>query len=253
MIRFVFLVMLSALVGASAHAAPANAEELAKLHAEVAQLNAQQQQILAALEDLKKMVRGRGQPALKPPQSLSVAEEPFKGEPAARVALVEYADLQCPFCRRFDREVYPRIRDSYINTGKLKFFHRDMPLGFHEGALPAARAVHCAAEQNKYWEMHDSLLVDTASLTAADIDARAAQLGLNVAELDKCISSNRFADVIQRSVAEANEMQISGTPTFLIGTLDAAGNVVSVQKTVVGAAPFESFKAALEPLLTAAR
>jgi len=253
MIRFVCLVMLSALVGASAHAAPVNAEELAKLHAEVAQLNAQQQQILAALEDLKKMVRGPGQPALKPPQSLSVAEEPFKGEPAARVALVEYADLQCPFCRRFDREVYPRIRDSYINTGKLKFFHRDMPLGFHEGAMPAARAVHCASEQNKYWEMHDSLLVDTASLTAADIDARAAQLGLNVAELDKCISSNRFADVIQRSVAEANEMQISGTPTFLIGTLDAAGNVVSVQKTVVGAAPFESFKAALEPLLTAAR
>jgi protein-disulfide isomerase len=75
---------------------------------------------------------------------------------------------------------------------------------------------------------------------------------LNVSELDKCISSDRFADIIQRSMAEATEMQISGTPTFIIGTLDAQGKVISVKKTVVGASPFESFKAALDPLLPSA-
>jgi protein-disulfide isomerase len=118
--------------------------------------------------------------------------------------------------------------------------------------MPAARAVHCATEQGKFWEMHDSLMGDAASLSAADIDERAKKLGLNASALDKCISSDRFADIIQHSVSEAAEMQISGTPTFIIGTLDAQGNVMSVKKTVVGASPFEAFKAALDPLLATA-
>jgi predicted DsbA family dithiol-disulfide isomerase len=92
---------------------------------------------------------------------------------------------------------------------------------------------------------------DAASLGAADIDERAGKLGLNVSELDKCISSDRFADIIQRSVTEATEMQISGTPTFIIGILDAQGKLMSVKKTVVGAYPFGTFKAALDPLLAA--
>jgi protein-disulfide isomerase len=193
-----------------------------------------------------------GQPALKPRPTLSVAGEPFKGDPAAKLAIIEYADFQCPFCRRFEHDIYPQIRASYVSSGKLKFFHRDMPLAFHQGAMPAARAVHCATEQGKFWEMHDTLLGDAASLSAADIDERAGKLGLNVTELDSCISSDRFAAIIQRSVTEANEMQISGTPTFIIGTLDAYGEVMSVKKTVVGAASFDSFKAALDPLLAPA-
>jgi hypothetical protein len=63
--------------------------------------------------------------------------------------------------------------------------------------------------------MHDSLQGDAASLTAADIDERATKLGMDVPRLDKCISNDRFADIIQRSVAEANTMQVSGTPTFI--------------------------------------
>jgi protein-disulfide isomerase len=182
---------------------------------------------------------------------MSLAGEPFKGERTATLAIIEYADFQCPFCRHFEHDVYPQIRDGYINTGKVKYFHRDMPLPFHQGAMPAARAAHCASEQGKFWEMHDSLLGDSASLSAADIDERAGKLGLNVSKLDECISSDRFADIIQRGVTEANEMRVSGTPTFIIGTLDAQGTLMSVKKTVVGANPFEAFKAALDPLLAA--
>jgi protein-disulfide isomerase len=184
---------------------------------------------------------------------MDVAGELFKGQSTARLAIVEYADLECPFCRRFESEVYPQIREKYVNTGMLKYFHRDMPLPFHQGAMPAARAIHCASEQGKFWEMHDSLLAGGASLDAAEIDARAGKLGMNVSELDRCISSERFADIIQRSVTEATGMQISGTPTFLIGTLDAEGKLLSVKSTVVGAQPFETFRAALDPLLIASR
>jgi protein-disulfide isomerase len=238
-------------IALAAHATQPN--DIGKLQEEVARLSLQQQQIIASLDELKKLVRGPGQPALKPPETMDVAGELFKGEPTARLAIIEYADLECPFCRRFETDIYPQIRDSYVNTGKLKYFHRDMPLPFHEGAMPAARAIHCASEQGKFWEMHDSLLAATASLSAADIDERAGKLGLNVSELDQCISSERFANIIQRSVTEATQMQISGTPTFLIGTLDAQGKLVSVKSTVVGAHPFETFRAALDPLLVASR
>ena len=243
------ILVLSILAASSAGARQVSGDDFAKLQNDVARLNLQQQQILTALDEIKKMMRGPAPPELKPPQTMNLAGESFKGERGAKVALIEYADFQCPFCRRFDHDVYPQIRDSYVNTGKLKYFHRDMPLPFHQGAMPAARAAHCASEQGKFWEMHDSLLGDAASLTTADIDARAANLGMNVPQLDKCISSDRFSDIIQRSMSEANAMQISGTPTFIIGTLDNDGNLMSVKSTVVGASPFESFKAALDPLV----
>ena len=243
--------MTAGLIAVNIVASPSSQDELAKLKDQVAQLNAQQQQILVSLDELKKMMKGPSQPALKPPPTMSVAGELYKGEPTAKVAIIEYADFQCPFCRRFGSQVYPNIRDNYIRTGKLKYFHRDMPLAFHQGAMPAARAVHCASDQGRYWEMHDILLGD-ASLTPADIDGRAGKLGLNVSQLDQCISSDRFADIIQRSIREASAMQVSGTPTFIVGPLDVDGNVVSVKKTVVGASPFEAFKAAIDPLLAAA-
>ena len=245
----IFTLTLLAAVGA--YAAQPHADDFVKLKDEVARLNAQQQQILDSLDELKRMIKGPGQAALKPPETMSVAGEPFKGQPGATLAIIEYADFECPFCRRFEHDVYPQIHDNYIATGKVKYFHRDMPLPFHEGAMPAARAAHCASEQGKFWEMHDSLLGDAASLGAADIDERAGKLGLNVAALDACISSDRFADIIQRSVAEATQMQVSGTPTFIIGTLDDQGNLMSVKKTVVGAYPFGTFKAAIDPLLAA--
>jgi protein-disulfide isomerase len=245
------ILTLCMLAAVGAYAAQPRADDLVKLKDEVARLNAQQQQILASLDELKRMIKGPGQAALKPPETMSVAGEPFKGQPGATLAIIEYADFECPFCRRFEHDVYPQIRDNYIATGKVKYFHRDMPLPFHEGAMPAARAAHCASEQGKFWEMHDSLLGDAASLGAADIDERAGKLGLNVSELDACISSDRFADIIQRSVAEATQMQISGTPTFIIGTLDDQGNLMSVKTTVVGAYPFGTFKAAIDPLLAA--
>jgi protein-disulfide isomerase len=249
MLRQAGILALSMLAAVGACAAQPRADDFVKLKDEVARLNAQQQQILDSLDELKRMIKGPGQAALKPPESMSVAGEPFKGQPGATLAIIEYADFECPFCRRFEREVYPQIRDNYINTGKVKYFHRDMPLPFHEGAMPAARAAHCASEQGKFWEMHDSLLGDATSLGAADIDERAARLGMNVSELDKCISSDRFADIIQRGVAEATQMQISGTPTFIIGTLDTQGKLMSVKRTVVGAYPFDTFKGALDPLL----
>ena len=247
--------LVSGAPGAAAAAqlpASAQARELAGLKGDVQLLKAQQQQILDSLDELKKLLKtNNGPPSVKVPETMSVAGEPFRGESRASLAIIEYEDFECPFCRRFEHDTYPRIRAAYIETGKVKYFYRDMPLPFHQHSMPAARAARCAAEQGKLWEMHDSLFDDPASLNTADIDARAAKLGIDTAKLDTCMTSERFADVIQHSMTEASGMQISGTPTFLIGTLGPDGELVNVKKTVVGAYPFEAFKAVIDPLLAA--
>jgi protein-disulfide isomerase len=241
---------------------PQQGEDIGALKNDIQQLKTQQQLILDRLDELKKLLNTRGgnaQPALKVPDTMGVDGELFRGESTAQVAIIEYADIECPFCRHFERDIYPRVFDDYIKTGKARLYYRDMPLPFHEHAVPAARAAHCAGEQGKFWEMHDSLFTDKASapgpsgrnagLGTSDIDERATKLGLDTGKLDACIASTRFADVIKHSSDEAAKMNIEGTPTFVIGTIDPNGNVVSVKKTIVGAQPFGAFKAAIDPLL----
>jgi len=240
-------------------------EDSIALKNDVQQLKAQQQLILDRLDELKKLLNSkRGdnpQLAIKVPDTVGVDGERFRGEATATVAIIEYGDIECPFCRRFKQDIYPRIVDDYIKTGKARFYYRDMPLTFHEHALPAARAEHCAGEQGKFWEMHDSLFIDKPGtigpggrktmLTQSDIDDRGRTLGIDTAKLDECIASTRYADLIRRSAEEAAKMNIGGTPAFLIGTIGPNGNIIGV-KPLVGAQPFEVFKSMIDPLLPAA-
>jgi protein-disulfide isomerase len=247
---------------------PQQGEDPVALKNDVQQLKAQQQQILDRLDELKKLLNssrgGNAPPEIKAPDTISVDGEPFRGDATAPVAIIEYGDIECPFCRHFKQAIYPQIFDEYIKTGKARFYYRDLPLTFHEHAMPAARAEHCAGEQGRFWEMHDSLFTDKPeaigpgpggrdrTLTQDSIDERAKALGLDTAKLDACMASTRFADLIQRSSDEAASMNIEGTPTFLIGTIVSNGNIVKVNKPVVGAQPFGAFKAVIDPLLTPA-
>ena len=240
-------------------------EDVVTLKNDVQQLKAQQQLILDRLDELKKLLNSKrsdnSQRAIKVPDSMGVDGERFRGEATARVVIIEYGDIECPFCRHFKQDIYPRIFDDYIKTGKARFYYRDMPLTFHEHALPAARAEHCAGEQGKFWEMHDSLFTDKPGtigpggrktmLTQSDIDDRARTLGIDTAKLDDCIASTRYGDFIKRSSEEAVKMNIEGTPAFLIGTIGPNGNIIGV-KPLVGAQPFEVFKSMIDPLLPAA-
>ena len=249
-VRGALLVLCFACATAVGEQPTAQTQELRKLQDEVHHLEAQQQQILDGLEELKKLARGgNGPPPVKAPEKVSVAGESFRGEAGASLAIIEYADFECPFCRRFEHDTYPQIRDAYIKTGKVKYFYRDFPLAFHEHSMSAAQAAHCAGEQGKFWEMHDSLFEEPAALSVADVQRRAGALGLDVGRLEACVSASHPDGPIQKNMSEAAQMQINGTPTFLIGTVGPNGDIVNVRQTMVGAYPFEAFKAKIEPLL----
>src|SRR6185503_12656272 len=89
---------------------------------------------------------------------VDVAGDAVLGQATAKVTIVEFGDYQCPSCRMFWREVEPRLRKDYVDTGKVKLVFRDFPIvRDHPEAMLAAMAVDCAGEQSKYWQYHDKV------------------------------------------------------------------------------------------------
>jgi protein-disulfide isomerase len=164
------------------------------------------------------------------------------------VAIIEYADFECPYCGEYERKTVPRLLSDYIETGKVKLFYRDLPLPMHARALPAARAARCAGEQGKFWEMHDSLFAKQNALSAPAVLERAQTLGLDKEKFTECLSSEKYTADIQKSVSEAQKMGVDGTPTFFLGVVEPSGDV-TVEKRLQGAAPFDVFKTEIDALL----
>ena len=174
------------------------------------------------------------------------AREYSLGKSDAPLTLLEFTDYQCPYCRRFQAETWPLLKKNYVDTGKLRFIVRDLPLSFHSSARPAAEAAHCAGEQGKFWEMHHALLSGDDPLANGGIDRRAKALGLDVERLNACTQAARYESAIARNTAAADALGIRGTPAFVIGRIV---NGALEGQLVSGAQPYDEFDAALKQLL----
>jgi protein-disulfide isomerase len=230
----------------------------ASLQQQIDELKIQQQRILNELEELRAQLQSAPKRADYPVRpvpatniTLGVAGELFRGAPDARIAIMEYSDFDCSYCARFANEIYLRIDSEYIKPGKVKFFFRDLPAPEHTNSFYKARAARCAGEQGLFWEMHDYLFARSPQATAAEIEDQAKALGLDVAQYQGCVESDRFTSNIQRSIAGARRMGLQGTPAFLIGRLDPEGTTVHVADVILGAESYELFRNALDKLLKA--
>jgi len=229
-------------------------EEVVSLKSDVQTLTAKQQQILDQLGEIKKLLErpnpAAANPALKLPETINVEGDPSQGLNSARVAIIEFTDFQCPFCARFTQDAYLKIVTDYVDTGKIRFIYRDLPLSsIHPWSQLAAVSAHCAGEQGKFWEMHNSLFTDQRSMKPPDITSRATKLGIDMAKYNECVNGNRHTDEIEASVKGAEEMNIAGTPTFLLGTFKDNGNVMKIEKSIIGAIPYETFQTDIDDLL----
>lgn len=233
------------------------ATEAKSVQAQLDELRAGQERILRELEEVKALLRAKAgggelpsRPADPPmPVSVNVHGEPFKGDARATVAILEYSDFDCDFCGRWATTVYPKLREAYVETGKVKFFFRDLPEPAHAEALLKARLARCAGLQGRFWEMHDLLFAERRSLAASDFTAEARAVGIDHEPLAACLRDARMTQVIQRSAAGAARMGIRGTPTFLVGVLTDNGDVLRVKKMLLGAEEMETFQPLLDGLL----
>ena len=137
---------------------------------------------------------------------------PIRGDRQAPVMVVEYADYECPYCQEIEPTL-SRLRSTYAS--KVAFVYKDVPLPIHSKAQKAAEAKLCAGVQGKYWEFHD-LLIDGKQLQVDSLKEGARKLKLNAADFDKCLDSGSQAAAVRASTAEAQNLGVQGTPSFLI-------------------------------------
>jgi protein-disulfide isomerase len=131
-----------------------------------------------------------------------------------------------------------------VDTGKVQYVFRNLPLAGHSNAIGAARAAECALAQGRFWEMHDRLFANQQALSETDLAAHAAAIDLDGKEFQVCMQSttNSSVDLDQ---SEAARLGLISTPTFLVGVVTQEG-VVKILKKINGAQPYEVFKEALD-------
>jgi Na+/H+ antiporter NhaA len=137
----------------------------------------------------------------------------IRGPHEAQITLVEYGDLECPFCGQAEAV----LRALLADFGDLRYVWRHLPLSdVHPHAQLAAEATEVAADQGAFWEMHDLLFEHQDALRPQNLHEYAAQLGLDldrfVEELRKHVRAGRVAE----DVDSADLSGVSGTPTFFI-------------------------------------
>lgn len=248
---FILTFSLSVLPVNSALSAQADPirEELKALQKQIDGIKEAQKALQKELQEIKGLLQGRAGPPNVPPRdlTLSVDNNPFKGDKNAKVTLIEFSDYQCPFCARHFRETLPQIERDYIRTGKLRYVLRDFPLeAIHRDALKAAEAANCAGEQGKYWEMHDRLFQNQNQLGAAELPKHAEAIGLNLSAFEQCLGSGGQGAQIRKDIEDGQKAGVRGTPTFFLGVQEPDKQTVKVLRMIAGAQPYPQFKEAIE-------
>ena len=234
---FLFLSVPVSAEGITREQGEAILKELQSIHKELEEIKQKQQAVPVA-----------AQPAAQSPKNVSVATlgNPMLGKLDAPVTLVEFTDFQCPYCRRFFANTLTTLRKDYIDTGKLRLVLRDLPLDFHSDARLAAKAAHCAGEQDRYWQMHNAMFAGKKGLKQAQLMQMAKSIGLDQQALKSCLASKRYDEGIAQDIADAGKISVSGTPSFVIGR--TTDNMVE-GKLIVGAKPTEYFVNQINALL----
>ena len=176
--------------------------------------------------------------------SMPLEDAPVKGSKNAKVALIVFSDFECPVCRRAAREIMPQIEAQYVNTGKVLFVWRHYPLERHLLARGAAESTECAARQARFWELHDWAFANQQQIRADRLREEAGRLGLDMAAFDKCVGGEA-SDRITADIALADQLGVSATPTWFIGTVESTGTVKLVDQ-ITGVGPVEMYAKAID-------
>ncbi len=167
--------------------------------------------------------------------------EKVMGDPNAPVTVIEYASLSCSHCKAFHRDTLPKIKEEYIDTGKVKLIYRDFPLG--SLALAGSMLARCAGT-TKFFGMVDALFKAQKSWTRSDtpldeMERIARFAGMSPDDVDACLDTEPLMRGIQKTAEDGKrKYKIDSTPTFVVGETIIRGNLA-----------FDDFKGVLDKAL----
>jgi protein-disulfide isomerase len=185
-----------------------------------------------------------------PDKLISLDGAARKGNSSVSAVMIIYSDFECPFCAKFARTSLAEIEKDYVQNGLLGLAFRNMPLErIHPYASSAAETGVCAGRQGRFWEWHDAMFKSKTPFESETISLVSSATGLNVAALKRCIQSGEGADQVKRETEEAKALGIRGTPTFLLGQVQATGQV-KPHSMFSGWRSIQYFKSALDDLVS---
>lgn len=147
------------------------------------------------------------------PRKIDISKAPLKGNPSAKITLIEFADYECPHCRRL-QPVLRQIIDEFPNDVKLYFKH--YPLPQHTNARLAAEAAVAAQKQDKFWQFQDKLWAKSDELTPAEIEKAAKEVGLDMTKFRQDVASEEVKARVQKDRADGASAGLQATPTLYI-------------------------------------
>lgn len=174
---------------------------------------------------------------------------PQRGDAAARVVLLLFSDFECPYCARIE-PVLEQVRKTFGKDVQVIFKHTPLPI--HPRAPLAHEAALEAARQGRFWEMHDMLFADQQHLGKPDLLARAEQLGLDVKAFAAALEDGRHKAAVERDMAEARALGVTGTPTLFVNGqklvgVPAAPQLIAYIRTVLTGKSTTNDEARVDP------
>ncbi len=160
---------------------------------------------------------------------IDITGSPVRGPVDAPVTIVLFSDYQCPYCSKIE-PLLAQVLERNPNTVKLVF--KNMPLRFHEMALPSAKAALAARNQGKFWEFHDRLFAEK-KLSKESIDKIARDLNLDMPRFEKDMASPEVQAQINKDLMDAQKAGVTGTPTpFINGHLPQQRSLEGFQSII---------------------
>ncbi|MFT6914861.1 MAG: protein-disulfide isomerase [Motiliproteus sp.] len=144
---------------------------------------------------------------------IELTDYPSKGNPDARVTLVEFADYQCPHCKDAG-PVVEKILEQYGEQVRLVF--RDFPINRSGISRKIAEAAVCADQQEQYWPFHKLAFSRQAYLKSVTAEMLATELPIDIEAFNSCLQTGEAQARVAASEAEARELGVSSTPTFFV-------------------------------------
>lgn len=168
----------------------------------------------------------------------------WRGNKNARYVMIEYSDLECPFCK----QVHPtmlKVMETYQD--KVAWVYRHFPLSFHPKAQKSAEAVECAWDQEQdagFFKLVDAVYDKMPTLEVAGIPDLATSLGLDGGQIKNCMDSATNEKKVKAQQQEGGQAGVRATPTVVLYDTKTGKT-----ETIEGAVPFDSFKASLDAFM----
>lgn len=147
---------------------------------------------------------------------------PVAGNPKAPISVVEFFDYQCPYCKR----IAPAINQLTKENPQVRVVYKELPI-FGDSSVFAAQAALAAEKQNKYLPFHLALMEAKPPFSSQQILTIAKSVGIDINQLQTDMKNQAITSEIKSNIALANQMQLIGTPAFVVAKIAMNGNTIN--------------------------